>query len=50
MRKPTKQNANANRSKLEKRSNIPKATGNKRLTQQIRKILGKYYASKYRVG
>jgi hypothetical protein len=27
----------------------PKATGNRRLAQQIRKILGKHYASKYRV-
>jgi hypothetical protein len=25
------------------------ATGNKRLAEQIRKVLGKHYASKYRV-
>jgi hypothetical protein len=28
---------------------MPPAPGNKRLAQQIRKILGKHYASKYRV-
>jgi hypothetical protein len=28
---------------------MPQATGNKRLAEQIRKILGKHYASKYRV-
>jgi hypothetical protein len=27
----------------------PQAKANKRLTEQIRKILGKHYASKYRV-
>jgi hypothetical protein len=27
----------------------PQARANKRLTEQIRKILGKHYASKYRV-
>ena len=27
----------------------PPASGNKRLTEQTRKILGKHYASKYRV-
>jgi hypothetical protein len=28
---------------------MPQATGNKRLAEQIRKIFGKHYASKYRV-
>jgi hypothetical protein len=28
---------------------MPQATRNKRLAEQIRKILGKHYASKYRV-
>jgi hypothetical protein len=28
---------------------MPQATGNKRLAEQIRKVLGKHYASKYRV-
>jgi hypothetical protein len=27
---------------------MPQATDNKRLAEQIRKILGKHYASKYR--
>jgi hypothetical protein len=29
---------------------MPQANGNKRLAQQIRKILGKHYANKYRAG
>jgi len=29
---------------------MPQATGNKRLAEQIRKILGKHYANKYRAG
>jgi len=32
-----------------KRGEKPPATGNKQLGQQIHKILGKHYASKYRV-
>jgi hypothetical protein len=28
---------------------MPQSIGNKRLAEQIRKILGKHYASKYRV-
>jgi len=43
MRVPRKQN------KPQKLRNKPRVTGNKRLTEQIRKILGKHYASKYRV-
>ena len=31
-----------------KRRDMPQATDNKRLAEQIRKILGKHYASKYR--
>ena len=37
------------RPKPQKRRDKPQATGNKRLAEQIRKILGKHYASKYRV-
>jgi hypothetical protein len=29
---------------------MPQSTGNKRLAEQIRKILGKHYANKYRAG
>ena len=32
-----------------KKGEKPHATANKRLTEQTRKILGKHYASKYRV-
>jgi hypothetical protein len=35
--------------KPQKRREKPQATGNRRLAEQIRKILGKHYASKYRV-
>jgi hypothetical protein len=37
------------RLKPKKSRDLPLATGNKRLAEQIRKILGKHYASKYRV-
>jgi hypothetical protein len=37
------------RPKPKKHCDKPPAPGNKRLAQQIRKILGKHYASKYRV-
>jgi hypothetical protein len=37
------------RGKPHKRGEKPPATGNKQLGQQIHKILGKHYASKYRV-
>jgi len=49
MRKPTRQPQETDRSKPKKRRDLLLATGNKRLAQQVRKILGKHYASKYRV-
>jgi hypothetical protein len=49
MRVPRKQNLRADLPKPQKLRNKPRATGNKRLTERIRKILGKHYASKYRV-
>jgi hypothetical protein len=49
MRKPTKRGPEPDRSKPNRRREMPQANGNKRLAQQIRKILGKHYASKYRV-
>jgi hypothetical protein len=33
-----------------KRREMPQSTGNKGLAEQIRKILGKHYANKYRAG
>ena len=47
MHKPTKHNPETNRSKPKKYREVPQVTGNKRLAEQIRKILGKHYASKY---
>jgi hypothetical protein len=49
MREPTKQSPGTDRPKPQKSRDKPLATGNKRLAEQIRKILGKHYASKYRV-
>jgi len=49
MRKPTRQPQETDRSKPKKRRDLLLATGNKRLAEQVRKILGKHYASKYRV-
>jgi hypothetical protein len=49
MREPTKQSPGRDRPKPQKRRDKPQATGNRRLAEQIRKILGKHYASKYRV-
>jgi hypothetical protein len=49
MREPTKQSPGGDRSKPQKRREKPQATVNRRLAEQIRKILGKHYASKYRV-
>jgi hypothetical protein len=49
MRKSMKQSPETDRSKPKRRRDMPQATGNKRLAEQIRKILGKHYASKYRV-
>ena len=37
------------RLKPKRRHDMPQSTGNKRLAEQIRKILGKHYSSKYRV-
>jgi hypothetical protein len=47
--RPTKQSPGTDRPKPQKSRDKPQATGNKRLAEQIRKILGKHYASKYRV-
>jgi hypothetical protein len=44
-----KQGVKPHRGKSQKRSEKLPATGNKQLGRQIRKILGKHYASKYRV-
>ncbi len=49
MGKPTRQSSGTDRPKRQKRPGKPQTTGNKRLAEQIRKILGKHYASKYRV-
>ena len=49
MRKSTKHGPDMNRPKPQKRRDKPQATGNMRLAEQIRKILGKHNASKYRV-
>jgi hypothetical protein len=59
MRRPGKQSSRTDWSKPQKRRAKPPATGkpatgkpatgNKRLAEQIRRILGKHYMSKYRV-
>jgi hypothetical protein len=49
MRTPRKQSSRTDRLKPQKRGAKPPATGNKRLADQTRRILGKHYASKYRV-
>jgi hypothetical protein len=49
MRAPRQQDSKPHRGKPQQRGDKPPATGNKQLTRQIRKILGKHYASKYRV-
>jgi hypothetical protein len=49
MREPTKQSHGMDRPKPQKGRDKPQSTGNKRLAEQIRKILGKHHASKYRV-
>ncbi len=49
MPKPTKQSQGATLPKPQKRRDNPPATSNKRVAEQIREILGKHYASKYRV-
>lgn len=43
-----KENPDKHRPKPQKEKRKPQIPGNKRLTQQTRKILGKHYASKYR--
>ncbi|OAF02443.1 hypothetical protein AYJ54_27305 [Bradyrhizobium centrolobii] len=50
MRTPRKQSSGTDWPKPKTRPAKPPATGNKRLADQTRKILGKHYASKYRVG
>ena len=49
MRVSKKQSPRANLLKPQKLRDKPPTTGNKRLAEQVRKILGKHYASKYRV-
>jgi len=49
MRKSTKQSPATDRLKRPESRVKPQTTSNRRLAQQIRKILGKHYASKYRV-
>ena len=50
MRKPTKRGPGADLAKPQKGDYKAQATtGNKRLAEQIRKVLAKHYASKYRV-
>ena len=49
MRMPKKQNSRTDWPKPQRRGAKLLATGNKRLADQTRKILGKHYASKYRV-
>ena len=49
MRVSKKQNPRANLLKSQKLRDKPRATSNKGLAEQVRKILGKHYASKYRV-
>jgi len=47
-RKPPKHNDKTGRPSRQRRQKLP-ASGNRRLSEQTRKILGKHYASKYRV-
>ena len=49
MRVLKKQSPRANLLKPQKLRDKPLATSNKRLAEQVRNILGKHYASKYRV-
>jgi len=49
MRMPRKQGSRTDWLKPQKRRAKPAATDNKRLSDQTRRILGKHYASKYRV-
>jgi len=47
--KVTKQRSGPDKPKLRERRSKSSASGNTRLPKQIRKILRKHYASKYRV-
>jgi hypothetical protein len=49
MRALRKQTPRIDWPKPPKNRNKPPVTGNKRLAEQTRRILGKHYASKYRV-
>jgi hypothetical protein len=49
MGKSTKRSPATDRPKLQGRRDKLQATVNRRLAEQIRKVLGKQYASKYRV-
>jgi hypothetical protein len=49
MRGPRKLTPSAELPKPQKGRDKPQVIGNKRLAEQIRKILGKHYASKYRM-
>jgi hypothetical protein len=49
MQGPRKPNPRADIPKAQKLRDKRLATGNKRLAEQTRKILGKHYANKYRV-
>ena len=49
MRGPRTQTPGAEPPKPQKGRDKPQVIGNKRLAEQTRKILGKHYASKYRV-
>jgi hypothetical protein len=49
MRAPRKQVSKPDRPQPQTRRDKPPATGNKQLGRQIRKVLGKHYANKYRV-
>jgi hypothetical protein len=46
---PAPRKQKPDREKPQPRGDKPPATGNKQLARQIRKVLGKHYASKYRV-
>jgi hypothetical protein len=43
-----KKDPDKHRPKPQKETRKPQVPGNKRLTEQTRKLLGKHYASKYR--
>jgi hypothetical protein len=49
MHKPTKQRPGPDRPTSQEHHSKPQATGNRRLAEQIRKILRKHYTNKYRV-